>query len=77
MAERVAEYAAKCQIDKIDSEMIDYMATHGKVKAAELSELVGITIPSIRYRLFHLMALGLVSQEKTRDHHVWFLFMEK
>jgi predicted transcriptional regulator len=60
------------QIDEIDSEMIDYMMKNGKVNAGELAELVGITVPSIRYRLFQLMAYGLVSQEKTRDRHVWF-----
>jgi len=60
------------QIDEIDSEMIDYMAKNGKAKAGELAALIGISVPSIRYRLFQLMAYGLVSQEKTRDHHVWF-----
>lgn len=44
----------------------------GKVKAKELADLVGISVPSIRVRLFQLMAMGLVGQEKTRDHHVWF-----
>lgn len=60
------------QTDKIDSEMIEYMAKNGRTRAGELAELIGITVPSIRNRLFHLMALGLVSQEKTRDPHVWF-----
>jgi predicted ArsR family transcriptional regulator len=64
-------------LDEIDSEMVDYMAKHGKVKAGELAELVGITIPSIRLRLFQLMAQGLVKKEKTRDHHVWFSITEK
>lgn len=68
---------AKSQIDVIDSEMIDYMARHGKVKAGELAELVGITVSSIRVRLFQLMALGVVSQEKTRNHHVFFFVTEK
>jgi len=53
------------------------MAKNGRTRAGELAEVIGITVPSIRYRLFHLMALGLVSQEKTRDHHVWFFFKEK
>jgi DNA-binding Lrp family transcriptional regulator len=65
------------QTDKINSEMIEYMAKNGRTRAGELAELIGITVPSIRYRLFHLMALGLVRQEKTRDRHVWFFFKEK
>jgi DNA-binding Lrp family transcriptional regulator len=52
------------QTDKIDSEMIEYMAKNGRTRAGELAELIGITVLSIRYRFFHLMALGLVSQEK-------------
>jgi hypothetical protein len=44
----------KLQIDKIDSEMINYMAKNGKVNAGELAELVGITVPSTRPRLFVL-----------------------
>jgi hypothetical protein len=64
-------------LDQIDSEMVDYMAKRGKVKAGELAELVGITIPSIRLRLFQLMAKGFVSQKKTRDHQVWFFVTEK
>jgi predicted ArsR family transcriptional regulator len=73
----VAAAKMELQTDEIDSEMIDYMARHGKVKAAELAELVGISVPSIRVRLFQLMAHGLVSQERTRDHHVWFFVTEK
>jgi len=64
------------QIDEIDSEMIEYMVRRGKAKSAELAELVGITVPSIRVRLFQLMAQGLVSQRKTRNHHVWFFINE-
>jgi transcription initiation factor IIE alpha subunit len=65
------------ELDEINSEMVDYMSRHGKVKAGELAALVGITVPSIRVRLFHLMALGIISQEKTRDHHVWFFLKEE
>lgn len=64
------------QIDKIDSEMIDYMAKHGRVKTGELAELIGIGASSIRVRLFKLMAQGLVSQRKTRNHRVWFFVNE-
>jgi predicted ArsR family transcriptional regulator len=59
-------------IDEINSEIIGYMKKSGKVKARELAEFVGIGVPSIRVRLFQLMAMGLVEQEKTRDHQVWF-----
>ena len=45
-------------VDDINREMMGYMERHGKTKAGELSELVGISIPSIRYRLFQLMAHG-------------------
>ncbi len=74
---KATEFAAKSQMDVIDAEMIDYMTKCGKVKAKELAELVGIGIPSIRVRLFRLMAMGLVRQEKTRNHHVWFFLREK
>jgi predicted ArsR family transcriptional regulator len=60
------------KIDEIDIEMIDFMARRGKTKAGELADLVGITVPSIRVRLLQLMAKGVVSQERTRDHQVWF-----
>jgi transcription initiation factor IIE alpha subunit len=60
------------QLDEINIEMIDYMIKHRKARAGELAELIGITVPSIRARLFQLMASGIVCQEKTRDHHVWF-----
>jgi transcription initiation factor IIE alpha subunit len=62
---------ATLPIDQIDSEIIAYIATHGKANAGELAELVGITVPSIRYRIFQLMAKGIVGQEKARDHRVW------
>lgn len=65
------------QTNEINAEMIDYMTTHGKVSAKELSELVGITVSSIRYRLFQLMGCGIVIQEKTRNHRVWFFVAEK
>jgi transcription initiation factor IIE alpha subunit len=77
VATTAAEYAKKFQVDKIDSEMINYMTAHGKAKAGELAELVGITVPSIRYRLFQLMLKNLVGQEKTRDRQVWFFVTEK
>ena len=64
----------KPQLDKIDAEIVSYMAKHGKANAGELAQLVGITVPSICYRIFQLMVKGLVSMEKTRDHHVWFFF---
>jgi len=66
------QVAAKSQIDVIDSEMIDYMTKSGKVKAKELAELVGIGVPSTRLRLFKLMSIGIVGQEKTRNHQVWY-----
>lgn len=62
----------KQQLDEINNEIIDFMAAHEKTNAEELSKLIGITVPSIRYRIFQLMAKGIVRQEKTRDHHVWF-----
>ena len=64
-------------MDEIDTEMINYMRKHGKAKAGELADLVGISVPSIRVRLFQLMALGVVSKEKTRDHNVWFYLKER
>ncbi|MGA7077015.1 MAG: winged helix-turn-helix domain-containing protein [Halobacteriota archaeon] len=64
-------------MDDINREMVDYMERHGKTKAGELSELVGISISSIRYRLFQLMAHGVVDQERTRDRQVWFYVTEK
>ncbi len=64
-------------MDEIDTELINYMRKHGKVKAGELSDLAGISVPSIRVRLFQLMALGVVSKEKTRDHNVWFYVKEQ
>ena len=56
----------------IQWELIHYMGKRGKVKAAELAKLVGITIPSVRVRLLQLMAMGIVAREKTRDRQVWF-----
>jgi predicted HTH transcriptional regulator len=67
----------KMQTDKINSEMIRYMAKNGRTRAGELAELIGITVPSIRYRLFQLMACGILYCEKTRDHEVWFFVKEK
>jgi predicted HTH transcriptional regulator len=64
------------QIDEIDSEIIDYIATHGKANAGELAALVGITVPSIRYRIFQLMAKRIVGQQKSRNHQVWWFLLE-
>lgn len=61
---------------QIDSEIIDYIATHGKARAGELSEVIGITVPSIRYRIFRLMSLGIVGQEKSRNHQTWWFLLE-
>lgn len=61
---------------EIDSEIIGYIATHGKARAGELAALVGITVPSIRYRIFRLMAEGIVGQEKLRNHQVWWFLRE-
>jgi predicted ArsR family transcriptional regulator len=69
--------ASKMSIDEINSEILGYMKKSGKVKAKELAEFVGIGVPSIRVRLFQLMAMGLVKQEKTRDHQVWFFVKEE
>jgi len=65
------------QTDEINAEMIDYMTTHEKVSAKELSELVEITISSVRYRLFQLMGCGIVGQEKMRNYRVWFFLKLK
>ena len=67
----------KPDLDEINSELIDYITKHRKVKAGELATLVGLTIPSIRYRLFQLMAKGIIGQEKTRNHQVWFFIKEE
>jgi predicted HTH transcriptional regulator len=61
---------------EIDSEIIDYISTHGKARARELSEVVGITVPSIRYRIFQLMAKGIVGQEKSRNHQTWWFLRD-
>ena len=65
------------QLDEINSEIVDYIIKRGKARAGELAELIGITVPSIRARLFQLMANGIVCQEKTRDHQVWFFVKEE
>ena len=64
-------------IDEIDSEICSYLASHGKTKAAELAELVGITVPSIRYRILKLIAKGIVGQQKSRDRQVWWFLLKK
>jgi predicted ArsR family transcriptional regulator len=63
-------------MDETDRKLLAYLGTRRHAGAKELAELVGLTIPSIRYRLFQLMAIGLVGQEKTTDHRVWF-FVQK
>lgn len=73
---KVSKVANEARVDEINSELLEHMANHGKVTAGELAALVGITVPSIRLRLFQLMARGLVGQEKTRDRHVWFFLTE-
>lgn len=73
---RLAVIEAKTEtgldIGAIQWELIYHIDKRGKVKAAELAELVGITIPSVRVRLLQLMAMGIVAREKTRDRQVWF-----
>lgn len=64
------------QTSDINSEIIGYLGTHGKANAGELASFVGITVPSIRYRIFQLMAKGIVGQERARDHRVWW-FLQK
>ena len=66
----------KFEITAIDSEIIDYIAKHGKATAKELANLVGITVPSIRYHAFQLMANGILDQEKSRNHQVWWFLLE-
>jgi hypothetical protein len=66
----------KLQTDDINSEIIGYIDKHRKANAGELAAFVGITVPSIRYRIFQLMAKGIVGQEKARDHRVWW-FLQK
>ena len=64
------------ELDERDSEIYDYMVVHGKAKTRALAELVGITVPSIRYRIFQLMARGIVGQEKSRNRQVWWFLQE-
>jgi predicted HTH transcriptional regulator len=68
--------AVDIELDEVDRQMVDYMAKRGKARAGELSEVVGITVPSIRYRIFQLMAKGIVCQEKSRKHQVWWFLQE-
>lgn len=56
--------------------MTQYMGKRQKVRARELAELVGISIPSVRVHLLKLMAMGFVEQEKTRNHQVWFFLKD-
>jgi Mn-dependent DtxR family transcriptional regulator len=59
------------ELDKRDSAIHDYIAAHGKAKTQPLAELLGISIPSVRYRLFRLMAKGIVGMVKGENHQVW------
>jgi len=59
-------------MDETDRKILAYLGARRHAGARELAELVGLTIPSIRYRLFQLMAKGIVGQKKTRNHRVWF-----
>jgi predicted ArsR family transcriptional regulator len=63
-------------MDETNRQLLTYLGTHSPASAGELAALVGLTIPSIRYRLFQLMAKGIVGQEKTRNR-VWFFVTEK
>jgi predicted ArsR family transcriptional regulator len=72
MSKKATEEIA--ELDKRDSVIRGYIAAHGQAKTQPLAELLGISIPSVRYRLFRLMAKGIVCQEKSRNHQVrWFL----
>ncbi|MGZ4861316.1 MAG: winged helix-turn-helix domain-containing protein [Halobacteriota archaeon] len=59
-----------------DATIIDYLEQHGKTGAGELAILTGITVSSVRYRLFKLVAKGIVTQEKARNYRVWFSIAE-
>jgi predicted ArsR family transcriptional regulator len=64
-------------MDETNRQLLTYLGTHSPASAGELAALVGLTIPSIRYRLFQLMAKGVIGQKKTRNHRVWFFITEK
>jgi predicted transcriptional regulator len=64
-------------MDETNRKLLAYLGACHHAGAKELAELVGLTIPSIRYRLFQLMAIGLVGQEQTTDHRVWFFVTKK
>ena len=59
------------KMDETNRKLVTYLGARSRAGAGELAVLVGLTIPSIRYRLFQLMAKGIVGQEKARDHRVW------
>ncbi len=63
-------------MDETNKKLVDYLGARSHASAGELAGLVELTIPSIRYRLFQLMAKGIVGQEKARDHRVWW-FLQK
>ncbi|MFZ1021973.1 MAG: winged helix-turn-helix domain-containing protein [Halobacteriota archaeon] len=64
-------------MDQTNRKLVAYLGAHGHASAGELAALVGLTIPSIRYRLFQLMAKGIVGQEKLRNHRVWWFLQKK
>ncbi|MGZ4929322.1 MAG: winged helix-turn-helix domain-containing protein [Halobacteriota archaeon] len=64
-------------MDETNKKLLAYLDANRYASAGELAELVGLTIPSVRYRIFQLMAAGLVRQKKTADHRVWFFVTEK
>jgi len=66
--------STKC--NEIESEIIDYIAKNGKATAKELAERVGVSIPSIRYHVFQLMAKQIVGQERSRKHRVWWFLQD-
>ena len=55
-------------MDETNKKLVAYLGAHSHASAGELAVLVELTIPSIRYRLFQLMAKGIVGQEKSRNH---------
>ncbi len=60
------------ELDVVNQEMLGYMKEHGRAAAPELAKFTGISIPSVRMRLYRLMAEGIVGEQKTRNHRAWF-----
>jgi predicted ArsR family transcriptional regulator len=63
-------------MDETNKKLVAYLGVRNHASARELAGLVGLTIPSIRYRLFQLMAKGIVGQEKARNHRVWWFLQD-